>query len=73
MEQNASVKNKAGSNAVATHSYMKRNIAGRLSFTINLLYSTHSSNPRAVCWYQVHGTERENKSFTVYGWLKTAR
>jgi len=45
MEQNASVKNKAGSNAVATHSYMKRNIAGRLSFTINLLYSTHSSNP----------------------------
>jgi hypothetical protein len=27
MEQNASVKNKAGSNAVATHSYMKGNIS----------------------------------------------
>jgi hypothetical protein len=37
MEQNASVKNKAGSNAVVTHSYMKRNIPGGLSFIINLL------------------------------------
>ena len=59
MEQNASVKNKAGSNAVATHSYTKRNIAGGLSITINLLYSTHSSNPRADCGYQVHGNERK--------------
>jgi len=59
MEQNASVKNKAGSNAIVTHSYMKRNIPGGLSFAINLWYSTHSINPQADCGYQVHGTERK--------------
>jgi hypothetical protein len=40
--------NKAGSNAAATHSYMKWNIAGGLSFTINLLYSTHFINELIV-------------------------
>ena len=45
MEQNASVKNKAGSNAAATHSYIKRNIPGGLSFTINLCIALISINP----------------------------
>ena len=59
MEQNASVKNKAGSNAAATHSYIKRNIPGGLSFTINLCIALISINPWADCAYQVHGTERK--------------
>jgi hypothetical protein len=35
------------SNAVVTHSDMKRNIPGRLSFTITLFCSAFSSNKRA--------------------------
>jgi len=40
-------KNKAGSNAVTTHSDMKRNIPRGLSFTITFLHSTHSIKKRA--------------------------
>jgi hypothetical protein len=37
MENKASFKNKVGSNAVAHHSDMKRNIPGGLSFAITLV------------------------------------
>ena len=47
MEHNAPFKNKAGSNAVITHSDMKRNIQSRLSFAITLLFSTYSIKMRA--------------------------
>ena len=39
--------NKAGSNAVTTHSNTKRNIPRGLSLAITLLHSTHSINKRA--------------------------
>jgi len=39
--------NKAGSNAVTTHSYTKRNIPRGLSLANTLLHSTHSINKRA--------------------------
>ena len=41
------LKNKAGSNAVTTHSDTKRNIPRGLSFAITLLHSTDSINKRA--------------------------
>ena len=62
MEHKAYFKNKAGSNAVTTHSDMKRNIPRGLSFAVTLLYRTHSINKRAEqadCGFQVHGTERK--------------
>jgi hypothetical protein len=40
MEQNTSVKNRKGSTADATYSDMKRNIPGRLSIAIIILYNT---------------------------------
>jgi hypothetical protein len=49
-------KEKAGSNAVTTHSDMKRNVLRGLSFAITLL---HRKLNRADCGYQVHGTERK--------------
>ena len=59
MEHKASLKNKAGSNAVTTHSDTKRNI---LSFTITFCIAhiplTKELN-RADCGYQVHRTERK--------------
>jgi hypothetical protein len=62
--------NKAGSNAVTTHSDTKRNIPRGLSFEIlfciALIPLTNELN-RADCAYQVYGTERKNKSLTVYG------
>jgi len=39
-------KNKAGSNAVTTHSDTKRNIPRGLPFAITFLHSTHSINKR---------------------------
>ena len=52
-------KNKAGSNAVTTHSDMK-NIPRALSFAntlcITLILLTNEPN-RADCGYQIHGTE----------------
>jgi hypothetical protein len=47
MEHNTSVKNKAGSNAVTTHSEMKTNIPRGLSSAITLLYTTYSINTLA--------------------------
>jgi len=49
---NASVKNKAGRNAVAAHSDTKRNIPGGLTlfFCITLTPLTHKLN-RANCGY----------------------
>ena len=55
-------KNKAGSNAVTTHSDTKKNIPRGLSFAITFLHSTLSITNklnRADCGYQVHGTERK--------------
>jgi hypothetical protein len=55
-------KNKAGSNAVKTHSDTKRIVPRGLSFAITLLIAliplTNELN-RADCGYQVHGTERK--------------
>ena len=47
MEHKATFKNKAGSNAIATHSDKKRNVPGGLSFAIPLLYSNYCTNKRA--------------------------
>jgi hypothetical protein len=47
MEHNTPPENKAGSDAVTTHSDMKRNIPGGLSLTITSLYSTYPINTRA--------------------------
>ena len=62
MEHKAYFKNKAGSNAVTTHSDMKRNIPRGLSFAIlfciALIPVTNDLNS-ADCGYQVHGTERK--------------
>ena len=58
MEHKAFIKNKAGSNAVTTHSDTKRNIPSGLPFAITLLHSTNELN-RVDCDYQVHGTERK--------------
>jgi hypothetical protein len=58
-EQNASVKNKAGSNTVTAHSDRKRNISEGLSFAITLLYSTYLIKTFAEqtdCEYQGQGT-----------------
>jgi len=41
------LENKAGNNAVTTHSDTKRNIPRGLSFAITLLHRTHSINKRA--------------------------
>jgi len=57
MEQKAYFKNKAGSNAVTTHSDTKRNISPLL-FGIALIPLTNELN-RTDCGYQVHGTERK--------------
>jgi hypothetical protein len=54
--------NKAGSNAVTTHSDTKRNIPRGLSFAITFFHSTHSINKQlniVDCGHQVHGTERK--------------
>ena len=61
MEHRASFKNKAGSNAVTTHSDTKRNISRGLSpllFCIALTPLTNELN-KADCGYQLHGTERK--------------
>jgi hypothetical protein len=47
MEHNASPENKAGTDAVTTHSDTMRNIPGGLSLTITFLYSTYPTNTRA--------------------------
>jgi len=47
MEHKAYFKNKAGSNAVTTHSDMKSNIPRGLSFAITLFHRSHSINKRA--------------------------
>jgi len=73
MEHKAYFKNKAGSNAVTTHSDTKRNIPRGLSFAITLLDRTHSINKRAeqsCCGYQVHGTERKISHLLCMGDLK---
>jgi hypothetical protein len=48
MEHKDSFKNKASSNAVATHSDVRRNIPRGISFAITLSYSTYSINPYPV-------------------------
>jgi hypothetical protein len=62
MEHKAFFKNKAGSNAVTTHSDTKRNIPRGLSFAIifciSLIPLTNELN-RADCGYEVHGIERK--------------
>jgi len=47
MEHKASFKNKAGSNAIVTHSDTKRGVPGGLSFATPLFYSTYCINERA--------------------------
>jgi hypothetical protein len=47
MEDKDSFKNKARSNAVATHSDVKRNIPRGITFAITVSYSTYSINTRA--------------------------
>ena len=59
MEFKAYFKNKAGSNAITTHSVTKRNIPRGLPFAVTLLHRTHSINKRDDCGYQAHGTERK--------------
>jgi len=61
MEHKAYFKNKAGSNAVTTHSDTKKNIKRGVSLAITLSHRTHSISEqnRADCGYQVHGTERK--------------
>ena len=69
MEHKASFKNKAASNAVATHSDTKRNIPGGLSFAITFCMAfIHAINElnRAECGYPVHGTERKICHLFVY-------
>jgi hypothetical protein len=60
--QNASGENKGGSNAVTSHSTMKRNMPGDspspLFFCIALIPLMRDQN-RADCGYQVHGAERK--------------
>jgi hypothetical protein len=46
MEHNASAENKAGSNAVTSHSDTKRNIPRGLFLAITLLYSNYPINTR---------------------------
>ena len=62
MEHKVFFKNKAGNNAVTTHSDMKTNIPRGLSFAllfcIALIPLTNKLN-RADCGYQVHGSERK--------------
>ena len=53
MEHKAFFKNKAGSNAVTTHSDTKKNIPRGLSFAITFLHSTHSINKPAECWTEL--------------------
>ena len=61
-ENEASAKNKAGSNTVTTNSDTKSNIPGGLSFTITFCIArialTKELN-RADCGYRVHRTERK--------------
>ena len=59
MEHKAFFKNKAGSNAVTTHSDMKRNIPRGLFFICIALIPLTNELNRADCGYQVHGTERK--------------
>jgi hypothetical protein len=47
MEHNAPLENKSGSDALTTHSDMKKNIPRGLSLTINFLYSTYPINIQA--------------------------
>jgi hypothetical protein len=62
MEHKAFLKNKAGSNAVTTHSSTKRSIPKDsfppLLFCIALIPLTNKVD-RAASGYQVHGTERK--------------
>jgi len=62
MKNEASAKNKAGSNAVTIHSDTKNNIPGGLSFTITFCKAciplTKELN-RADCGYQVYRIERK--------------
>ena len=70
MEHNASFKNKAGSNAVTTHSDTKRNIPSELSFVITLLCSTYSTNQQTEqrsLWISSTQDGEENKSLIVHG------
>ena len=70
MEHQASFKNKAGSNAVATHSDVKRNIPRGLSFAITLLHSTYSTNQQTEqrsLWISSTQDGEENKSLIVHG------
>ena len=62
MEHKAFFKNKAGSNAITTHSDTKRNIPRGLSFAVTLciaLIPLKNELDRADCGYQVHGTDRK--------------
>jgi len=72
MEQKAFL-NKAGSNAVTTHSNKKRNIPRGLSlaitFCIALIPLTNELN-RADFGYQVHGTERKISHLLYMDYLK---
>ena len=71
MEHKAYFKNKAGNNAVTTHSDMKKNIP--FSFAITVLHCTHSIKKRAEQnWLSISSTWNweENKSFIIYGWWK---
>ena len=73
MEHNASLKTKTRRNAVATHLDRKRNIPGRLSFAISLLYSNYSIKNKlnsADCGYPVNGTERKISHLLYMGDLK---
>jgi len=62
MEDKAYFKNKAGSNAVTTHSDTKRNIPkglySAITHCIAFVPLTNQLNS-ADCGYQVHGTERK--------------
>jgi hypothetical protein len=59
MEHNISFQNNIECHAVATYSYVKRNIPRGLSFASTVLYSTYSINTGADCGYQVYRTERK--------------
>ena len=73
MERKAFFENKAGNNAVKTHSDTKRNIPKGLSllllFCIALIPLTNELN-RADCGYIVHRTERKRCYLLYMGDLK---
>jgi hypothetical protein len=70
MENRASAKHKAGSNALTIHSDTKSNIPGRLSsaitFCIALIQLTNELNS-ADCGYQVHGNEGKTNHLLYMG------